>query len=263
SMFITNLNYNAIDNNDGGGDYLYLTGENLISETLERLYCCITGTPHLEMVSKVLNDSDFNLKVEIKNTLTAKRSNIILKYFKSQRTTTADIRDYVDEAASGGRLKAVYLDYLDLLKSESRLEDTRLDLGEACNELKNIAIDYALPIISPTQLNKSGYDTELVPKLTSMSESMKKVDNSDFVLFLQPAPDPIITLNINGIPTVCKKVRMTILKNRNGETGESVFLIAPVRAGNIKIFNYRMLELTKFVKDINPNMVNDSNSPWD
>lgn len=281
SNLLINFIRNAIVGNsdtdyESDGIFLYLTGENLIDESLERTYCCLSGTKHTDMVNKILTDPTFSLKKDILEALKKYKSNILMRHFRAGVTTSTDIASIVEEVAATGRLKAVYLDYLDLTRSGLKLDDLRLDLNQACLDYKEIAKDYRIPFITCTQLNRSGYDKEQAPSLISMSESMKKVDNADFVLFLQPADTPKMSIPFNGGQKHYDKIKMTVLKNRNGETGSSTHLVMAVRMNNEKIFNYRMEEMPKLAeaptvdKDYvekngwdNNHQKQEENSPWD
>lgn len=247
SNFVVNLIANAVSTQSEDPDaiFLYLTGENLISESLERMYCCLTGDPHVNMLNNLMNDPTFTLKNGIYNVLKEKNSNIIMRYFKAGITTSAQIASIVSEVSTLGNLKAVYLDYLDLTTSGRYFEKRHLDLGQACLDYKQIGIDYKIPFVTLSQLNRSGYDKELEPTLASMGESMKKVDNSDFILFLQAPQKPTMFFPFNGVQKKCKVVKMTVLKNRGGETGDSTQLMMATRLGGEKIFNYRMEEMPR------------------
>lgn len=266
SNFVINLITNGISQTDDpDAIFLYLTGENLISESLERIYCCFTGDSHVDMLDKLMNDPTFSLKYGIENILSEKKSNVIMRYFKAGITTSSQIASIVSEVSTMGNLKAVYLDYLDLTNSGRGIPDTRLDLGQACLDYKQLGIDYKIPFIQLTQLNRSGYDKELEPTLSSMGESMKKVEHSDFVLFLQYPQKPTMYFPFNGVQKKCKVVKMTVLKNRGGETGDSTQIMAATKLGSQKIFNYRMEEIPVIQQDpiVNMSHINDlQNSSW-
>lgn len=263
SNFAINLIANGLNQmEDPDSIFLYLTGENLISESLERMYCCFTGNPHVDMLDMLMSDPTFTLKNEIHKVLSEKRSNVIMRYFKAGITTSSQIASIVSEVSTMGNLKAVYLDYLDLTNSGRRIPDMRLDLGQACLDYKQIGIDYKIPFIQLTQLNRSGYDKELEPTLSSMGESMKKVEHSDFVLFLQFPQKPVIYFPFNGLNKKCRVIKMTVLKNRGGETGDSTQIMTSTKLGNKKIFNYRMEELPIMQTDplVNVSQINDIHS---
>jgi len=264
SNFAINLMRNAVElsTEDPDSIFLYLTGENLISESLERLYCCFTGDSHVDMLNNLMNDRTFSLKNGIYSTLENKKSNIILRYFRAGNTTSSQITSIVSEVSTMGNLKAVYLDYLDLTASDKHYTDLRLDLGQACLDYKQIGIDFKIPFIQLTQLNRSGYDKELEPTLASMGESMKKVDNSDFILFLQSPQRPVMYFPFNGFQKKCRIIKMTVLKNRGGETGDSTQIMTTTRLGSKKIFNYRMEEMPRIQEDsiINTSQISDIHS---
>lgn len=250
SAFLLNILRNALisdlnikEQNTEDDLYLYISGENLISESLERGYCIFTGDPHVKMVDNILNNMTFSLKTELKNTLTKFKSNILMEYVKPGVTTSGDILRLVSHARQKGNLKAIYMDYIDLVHSGRNIEDLRLDIGQVCVDFKGCAVENNVPFITVTQLNRSGYDKEKEPSLTSMGESMKKVDNADFILYLQNADDPRFSYQYQGLTKECRKIKMTGLKNRNGDIEGSTFLMNARKLDGVKIFNYRFEEI--------------------
>lgn len=224
SLCLNQLMVNAVKNNKGTGEpdtFLYITAENLIGESLFRYYCSMTETPSSilqEYIAsgKVKSDPNFNkdLKKDIADILQKKNANVIMKYVQAKRTTVKDVEAIIDEVKSNHNLKAVYIDYLDLFISRQDYHDERIMLGEVAQYFKNLAVAYAIPIITATQLNRSGYNPDGTPSLTQMSESMRKVDSSDVVMFLQPESIP--TFYSNRYMVGFTPIKMTILKNRNG-----------------------------------------------
>jgi replicative DNA helicase len=248
SVLLVNLIRNAIElarpSELGEKDlYLYITGENLIGESLERLYCCFTGDPYVNVVGNIMEDDNFSLKTKLRDTLLRFKSNIEICYVQPKITNLKDIESIFDRVISAGyNLKAVYLDYLDLIVSGYNMLDPRIDQGQVSLGLKGMSVIYNVPIITATQLNRAGYDSEIEPSLTQMGESMLKVNNSDFVLYLQPPKDSRFTIPFNGTTKTGKKVKMTVLKNRNGDIGEFVYVEMADRIGLQRVFNYRMSE---------------------
>ena len=249
SVLLINILTNIIKNkqDDAEDTYIYLTGENLVGETLERIYCCMTGEYYGNVVKRILEDKTFSLEHEIRKLLIENKSNIQICYFEAHMTTLKDIDGIVGKLSANKNLKAVFLDYLDLLKSgySTSVIDTRIDQGFVSMGTKVMGVKYNVPFITPTQLNRSGYDKELEPSLTQMGESMLKINNSDFVVFLQPPKDHKIIFPFNGVNKLCRKVKATVLKNRNGEIGDSFYMTTTEKIGNEKVFNYRMEEMPK------------------
>lgn len=231
--------------------FLYITAENLIDETVERLYCLMTGES-LSRTKNKYNDPDFTMKTDLVNIVGQTGGNIQMYYVQPKKTTLRDIETLVDRVISSGcNLKAVYLDYLDIIRSGMNLSDLRHELGEVAIGLKNLAVIYRVPVITATQLNRAGYNPEEEASLTQMSESMQKIDNSDFVLFLQNHKEPTIGIPTEmGIPKQCKHIKMTILKNRNGPINRSCNVIMQERIGSEEIFNFRIEEKGQFNNEI-------------
>lgn len=222
---------------------LYVTAENLIDESLERLYCMMTGTPIAEVKQKY-DDPSFSLKPALQELMADRSLNIQIVYVQPKKTTVRDIEAMIDKVSSHGHnVKGVYIDYLDLIRSGHSLVDLRHELGEVAIAMKNLAVTYRMPVITVTQLNRAGYDSKGEPSLTQMSESMQKIDNSDFVLFLQNHKDASISLPTDmGVPKQCKHIKMTILKNRNGPVNNSWNVVMQEKVGHQDLFNFRIDE---------------------
>lgn len=269
STKLINLICNAVSHNkivnERQPTFLYITAENLIDESWIRFYCCLTGMPHSDFVN-IVNDvnelvrktEDENSKIDIISKFDAKladtikyrlsdaNANVVFKYVEPKRTTIKDVEAIVDTVASEYNLRAVFIDYLDLIRVGIDIE-LRHELGMVAQCFKNMSIIYSVPVITATQLNRTGYAPDTQPSLTQMSESMEKVDNSDFVLFLQQGKDKRVTYPAtdgSGQKTV-KIIRVSVLKNRSGKEGDMFACEMPLLLDGKSVFNYRMLEMPK------------------
>jgi hypothetical protein len=160
------------------------------------------------------NDPATHLKNAITSKIKDSNTTVVLKYFPKFTISPTDVTMVIDEVASiyGSRnIKAVFLDYLDLLKldyGKSKVYDAyRLELSHITSNLKDIAVMYRLPVITATQLGREVYSRILDPKnlnLGMISESIKKVEHADFIsLMVKDVNDPTL-------------VHMKIGKNRDG-----------------------------------------------
>lgn len=237
---------------------LYITCENLIDESIERLYCMLTKTS-VEDVKKKYEDPTFTLKTDLERIMKRKSLNVIMVYAQPKKTTLNDIEILIDRIQSRGlKLKGLFLDYLDLIRSGYLIDNLRHELGEVSIGLKNLAVTYRIPVITVTQLNRGGYNASEEPSLTQMSESMQKIDNSDFVLFLQLDKEPVISIPTElGIPRQCKHIKMSILKNRNGPVSKSTLVVMQEKLGSQEIFNFRIEEKFRMDNSLS------NNSPLD
>lgn len=298
STFLLNLIKNAVCCNDKRDKrekriYLYITAENLIDESWIRFYCCMTGKPQstlLEDLKKIYGEADELLKEEnglekynelisnhsrklfneITDILEKNNSNVIFKYTQPRRTTIRDLEAIIETAKSeyGDKLISVYIDYLDLFSTGMDL-DLRLEHAAVSQEFKNFSISYNVALISATQLNRDGYNNKKIADLTQMGESMKKVDNADFILFLQRGrkEKTETTSYYTGETVSHKQISATVLKNRNGNIGINVDLYSQVTAkmgtSESELFNYSIVETDGIKKnddlsmDISDNVIEE------
>jgi replicative DNA helicase len=112
-----------------------------------------------------------------------------MKYFPAMSISTLDIMGVLDDAISEyGKesIKGLYVDYLDLLKCDTKYDMYRLELGHIVLSLKTLAVEYNIPVFAPTQLGRSAYNVQNSQELglEQISESVKKVEHADFVILM-------------------------------------------------------------------------------
>jgi len=229
-------------------NYLYITAENLIDESLLRFYCCLSGNDITETIAGVQKD-ELDLKKEICDILRESKCNVIFKYIP-KGTHCKELELMIENISQmdGYKFHLFILDYLDLVNSGNPLvsSDLRLDLGEVSKWLKNCSVNYSIPVLTATQLNREGYNKKSAPALTQMGESMHKVNESDFVLFLQNSEDSTY-VDVSSGNIEYKRIRATVLKNRNGRVGDNDTLMLCEGKGNQPFFNFRIEESKKII----------------
>jgi replicative DNA helicase len=134
-----------------------------------------------------------NIQESIMNELRRNGSTIIMKYFPAMSISVTDIMSVVDDAINDyGKesIAGLYIDYLDLLKTDTKYDMYRLELGHITLSMKTLAVQYNIPVITGSQLGRSAYKIQESHQLNldQMSESIKKVEHADFVGLL--AKDP-------------------------------------------------------------------------
>ena len=188
--------------------FVYITLENTIEESLLRTYQCLFGKTLPQVLSDITNGVD--IKSEILKELKKTKSTIIMKYFPPMTASTIDIMMELDNVISQygkDKIRGLYIDYLDLLRTDIKFDLYRIELGFITLSLKTLAVQYNIPVISVTQLGRGVYNVQASKDLNLdlMSESIKKVEHSDFVALLSKDP---VDENI---------VHMKIGKNRSGK----------------------------------------------
>ncbi len=192
--------------------YIYVTMENTIEESFLRTYQDLfqkTSTDALRDISEGLD-----IKKECLTLLDKNNSTIIMKYFKSKSISCVDLMMVLDDVIlEYGResIRGLYIDYLDLMKTDLKYDLYRIELGDITLGLKALAVEYNIPVITLTQLSRSVYRTENAHQLNldQMGESIKKVEHADFVALL-------VKDQYND-----KIVLLKIAKNRSGKSNIS------------------------------------------
>ncbi len=167
--------------------YIYITLENTIEESLMRTYQPMFGKTSQQMINDINNGVDIGKTVM--ESLKANNSTIIMKYFPAMTISSVDLMAVVDEVQTEygvGSIAGLYIDYLDLLKTDLKYDIYRLELGHITLGLKTLAVQYNIPIITATQLSRKVYGIQESRELNldQMSESIKKVEHADFVALL-------------------------------------------------------------------------------
>ena len=181
---------------------VYLTMEDHPKETLSRQFSMVT-----EQGSLIDHDVNESIKLMRHGGLEVTPDNpidIIVKYKPNESVDTSYIYDLVDDLDEAGyEVICVILDYLNRIRSVNRFtaSEERLRLGAVTNELKTIATELHIPVITAAQFNRSanknidearesGTD-DLVDLLgrDNIAESMKILDNLDAAFMIVPEFD--------------------------------------------------------------------------
>jgi len=193
--------------------YIYVTCENTIEEALMRTYMPLFNKTTKEMLAEIGQGVD--IKERIHKELLRNNSTIIMKYFPAMTISSLDLMAVVDEVMEQygeNKVMGLYVDYLDLLKADTKYDMYRMELGHITLSLKTLAVQYNIPVVTATQLGRSAYNIDDSSKLgvEQISESIKKVEHADFVGLL--AKDPVDETVVHG----------KIGKNRAGKSNVAV-----------------------------------------
>jgi hypothetical protein len=168
------------------------------------------------MLQDIHNYGPEVMKKQIITKMAESGSGIVMKYFPAMSVSVLDLMGVVDDVietyGSDIKIAGLYVDYLDLLKTDTRYDMYRLELGHITLALKTLAVQYNIPVITATQLGRSSYKIHDSSSLgvEQISESIKKVEHADFVGLL--AKNPTDDTRIHG----------KIGKNRSGKSNLSL-----------------------------------------
>jgi len=187
----TPLNVFNTEKNQKKKVFIYITLENTIEEALLRTYQPMFNKTLNEVLQEI--SSGVDIKKRILEELNQCNTTIIMKYFPAMSISVVDVMGVVDDVIEEYGIDSImglYIDYLDLLRTDIKYDIYRMELGHITLSLKTLAVQYNIPVITATQLGRSAYEIKESSslRLDQMSESIKKVEHADFVCLLGKDP---------------------------------------------------------------------------
>lgn len=194
--------------------YIYITLENTIEEAFMRLYQSLYNKKTHHVLNDIINGVD--IQTMVREEFEKNNSTVIMKYFKPRSISCTDLMVVIDDAMSEygqAAIKGLYIDYLDLLRSDSRYDVRYMEIGDVALSMKfQLAVDYTIPVITATHLDRTSYNPENMKNmhLGQMAKSIEKVEHGDCVCLQVRDPyDPNL-------------VHMRFGKNRSGRSNVSI-----------------------------------------
>lgn len=129
----------------------------------------------------------------------------IVHYTPAHTFGVSDIRSWVAawEKQFGEKVDIVLIDYFDRIKKPVSRDEYRLQLRSLTEDLRDLAVDQDLLIITATQTNRFALDAPLVTQ-QHVSEAFGKIEATDIAM----------SISQNEQERGQKRARITILKNR-------------------------------------------------
>ena len=133
------------------------------------------------------------------------------------------------------KVKMIVIDYLQLITSNDNSYSRELQISNISKQLKNLARELDVPVITLTQLNRAAeYREDKTPRLSDIRESGAIEQDADLVMFLhRPHYDKVRTKQIStqnkeevypnedeGSQANERIANIVIAKNRQGPTGK-------------------------------------------
>ena len=135
---------------------LLITMENEVMETVERLFNMSVSDSNIrnftpKQVVKMIKESG-ELTVNNENGI-----DIVIRYYPNRSISTEDLYTIIDDLSDMGKeVIILVLDYIKRIRPAERAKDEKEELKNITNELKSLAIEYDIPVVSAHQLNRSG-----------------------------------------------------------------------------------------------------------
>ena len=138
---------------------LLVTMENSVDETVERLFNMVTTDDDIrkftpKQVIKMLKNKG-EMTITDENDI-----DIVIQYHANRTIDTADLYTIIEDLSDDGlEVIALILDYIKRIRPAERGKDEKEELKNITNELKTLALELDIPVITAHQLNRSGATT--------------------------------------------------------------------------------------------------------
>lgn len=135
---------------------LYLTMENTIDESFARVWNMAVENTDVEKQKP----EDIIKKLKKEKIVANDEIGILFMYRPNMSISTLDLRDIIDELESSGKeIIMISFDYIKRIRPQMRYKDEKEMLKNVTNELRQIAIDYRIPVVSAHQFNRNALAT--------------------------------------------------------------------------------------------------------
>ena len=138
---------------------LFLSQENNIWETIERIFGIFTSAGKIrnytaDQVIQLLQDGGFTMVADELDI------DIEFRYYGNMDIGVPDMRGIVEELDNSGReVILIIQDYIERLRPPIMSVDKRMQLIDVSNQMHDMAIELDIPIVTASQLNRSGVST--------------------------------------------------------------------------------------------------------
>lgn len=134
---------------------LLITMENSVDETVERLFNMAVADVGIDKYSA--KDAIKLLKDKGKLTLENGDVDIVIKYYSNYEIATDDLYGIIEDLEDDNReVICLIIDYIKRIRPAIPSTDERVQLKNASNELKDLAIKLDIPVITAQQINRAG-----------------------------------------------------------------------------------------------------------
>lgn len=209
SFWLQNICVNLIQNKY---NVVYISLELSEQLVMERFDCRLLGITSQEL-KKSSNDSIKKLKEVIDKHI----GNLYIKTFPANTVTCVDIEAFINKIETIHKVKidAIVIDYCDILKPSQRYKERRHELNDVYLEARNIALKRNIPVITATQLSRSG--------LKAMKEG--QILDSEYIsecYAINQTVDNSLTINSTPSDIINHTQILYIAKNRTGPVGQQI-----------------------------------------
>jgi len=195
SMGLVNFGVEALRQ---GVSVAHYSLENSAHDTLARYAANLSMVPINELVTRDEEEVTEQLMSQLRR-VSAAHAKVFIRWMPARLTSVDTIAADLDDLRSEHNVGLVIVDYGDLARSRQRHERVYEEQAEVFMELRDLGMQYRLPIWTATQANRQALDSETV-KMSQIAESLGKAMKADFVVAMSQtkdeADDQMMRLNI-------------------------------------------------------------------
>jgi replicative DNA helicase len=193
---------------------LFVSLEMARVELAERLLACQSRVDSHKIRKGHLSSDDIQKLMDAGDVLRRARLYIDDTPTRSMLQIAATARRLMKKEEKSGGLKAIIIDYLQLIEPESRRDPRQEQVAQISRRLKILARDLKITVLALAQVNRASEDRQdHKPRLSDLRESGSIEQDADTVLMLHRPGKFDGTQEDNVLEVI-------IAKQRNGPTGE-------------------------------------------
>ena len=209
----------------GKSMYLINAGANLLLQKLNILHISLEMSEEitaqrydmrlLGLTKDELKTNSANIKV--KELLTKQIGQLVIKRYPSSFVTANEISIYIKrlENIKSFIPDILIVDYADIMRSSNKYTEKRYELDLIYQELRNLAIEFNVPVITATQLNRSALEKLEAGKILTEENIAESYGIARII-------DCGVTINSTPADNANNQSLIYVCKNRDGEAGNSM-----------------------------------------
>lgn len=214
TAFALNLALNiasSSDNKDGNASVAIFSLEMPANHLMMRILSASSGVEGNKLRNGNLTDQELGQLA--RNVAQLQKLNIFID--DNSSITMPEIFAKCRQLKNNGELDMIIIDYIQLISSQSSIENRQQEVSEISRNLKLLAREMEVPVIALSQLSRLVERRENnIPQLSDLRESGSIEQDADIVMFLYR--DEYYNPETTEKPNICE---INIAKQRSGPTG--------------------------------------------
>lgn len=182
SIVLCNIAASAANN---GKNVLFISLEMQEYFIAQRIDAKLTSLP-INRIYSYENEEEFRKRFSnIETVMTANNNNLWIKEFPPRSINVNSIKALLNDLKEQKNFTPdlVVVDYLNIMRAKSKNPQKHIEIQEVVEELRALAIEENVPVLTASQINRGGYGVD-DPELDNMADSMGIVMTADFIAIL-------------------------------------------------------------------------------